>query len=132
MVRQCFLAKTGIMFHRSMFKQIGMEDSTLYPTVIPRPSAIFQSPLPPSPPGTPDSGKAHSLPAPQVIKNDPSIVAYSDGGTFISEEQEDLADALCPLYDQLKIKWAWWILEVVPQQLRYQRDEDDCWDNDVV
>jgi len=132
MIRQCFQTNTGIMFHRSMFKQIGMDEAMLYPHVLTRPPAIFQTPPPPSPPGTPDSGKAHSLPAPQVVKNDPSIVAYSDGGTFVSEEQEDLADALCPLYDQLRLKWGWWILEVIPQQLRYQRDEDDGWDDRFV
>jgi hypothetical protein len=132
MIRQCFLANTGIMFHRSMFKQIGMDAATLYPHVEKRPPAIYQTPPPRSPPGTPDSLKAYSVPSPQVIKNDPTIVAYSDGGSFVNEEQEDLADAVCPIYDQLAMKWWWWILEVFPQKLHYQRDDDDRWDNDFV
>ncbi|KAH0837783.1 hypothetical protein J3R83DRAFT_5963 [Lanmaoa asiatica] len=132
MIRQCFLANTGIMFHRSMFRQIGMDEAKLYPHVVDRPPAIFQPPPPRSPPGTPDSMKGYTVPKPQVIKDDPTIVAYSDGGTFINEEQEDLADALCLTYDQLRLSPPWWILEVIPQRLHYQRDDDDSWDHDIV
>ncbi|KAF8435755.1 hypothetical protein L210DRAFT_3484163 [Boletus edulis BED1] len=132
MIRQCFLANTGIMFHRSMFKQIGMDPTSLYPHVVERPPATYQTPPPRSPPGTPDSLKGYSVPLPQVVQNDPTVVAYSDGGTFVSEEQEDLADALCPIYDQLAIAPWWWILETIPQKLHYQSDEDDSWNNDFV
>ena len=115
-----------------MFRQIGMDDTMLYPHVVERPPAIYQQPPPRSPPGTPDSMKAYSVPSPQVVNDDPTIVVYSDGGTFVNEEQEDLADALCPLYDQLKLAWHWWVLEVIPQKLHYQRDEDDHWDGRFV
>ena len=64
--------------------------------------------------------------------DDPTFVAYGDGGTFVSEEQEDLADALCPIHDQLALKWWWWIFKVIPQRRRYQRDEDDQWQSDLV
>ncbi|KAG8219249.1 hypothetical protein J3R82DRAFT_88 [Butyriboletus roseoflavus] len=132
MIRQCFLANTGIMFYRSMFKDIGMDDAVLYPHVVDRPPAVFQSPPPQSPSGTLDSLKGYSVPDPQVVVDDPSVVAYSDGGKFVSEEQEDLGDALCRSYDQLKIAPYWWILEVIPQILHYQRDEDDIWTDDFV
>lgn len=33
---------------------------------------------------------------------------------FISEEIEDLKDALMPIYDQLTLNWLWWILEFIP------------------
>ncbi|KAG8685716.1 hypothetical protein FRC08_012948 [Ceratobasidium sp. 394] len=33
---------------------------------------------------------------------------------FISEEVEDLKDALSPIYDQLTLNWWWWILEILP------------------
>lgn len=108
MIRQCFLTNTGIMFHRSLFKQIGMDDATVYPHVVERPPAIFQT-----------------LPL-------PSAPSTTDGGTFVSEELEDLADTLCPVYDQLQIALWWWILEVIPQKLHYQRDEDDHWGNNFV
>ena len=45
---------------------------------------------------------------------------------FINEEEEDLADALSPKNDMLKISASWWILEVIPQQIRFQTD-DDSW-----
>ena len=132
MIRECFRTNTGIMFHRSMFKQIGMDYTTVYPHIKERPPPIYQT-LPPRPaPGTPDSMRAYSVPAPQIIIDDPTIVAYSDGGTFVNEEQEDLADALCPLYDQLKTHMYWWILEAFPQKLHYQSDEDDRWKRDFV
>ena len=114
-----------------MFKQIGMDEAALYPHVLDRPPPVYQTPPPPSPPGTPDSLKGYSVPKPQVV-HDPTVVAYSDGGTFVSEEQEDLADALCPLYDQLKIAWGWWVLEAIPQKLHYQRDEDNRWEKGYV
>jgi hypothetical protein len=31
-----------------------------------------------------------------------------------SEEEEELHDALSPVYDQLKLKRWWWILEILP------------------
>lgn len=35
---------------------------------------------------------------------------------FVSEEVEDLKDALAPVYDQLKLNWWWWILEFLPSK----------------
>jgi hypothetical protein len=45
---------------------------------------------------------------------------------FVNKEEEDLADALSPIYDQLKLARYWWILESLPQTLRYQND-DNMW-----
>jgi hypothetical protein len=42
---------------------------------------------------------------------------------FENEEHEDVVDALCPIYDQ---RPAWWILEVVPRKLHFQRS-DNSW-----
>jgi len=41
---------------------------------------------------------------------------------FLSEEDEDLHDALSPIYDQLVISKAWWILEVLPMRLKNKKD----------
>lgn len=107
-----------------MFRDVGIDDTRLYPRVLDRPAAIFQTPSAPSSPGTPDSGKAKSEPSqPQVIENG-EIMAFN------CEEQEDLADAMCKSYDQLALKWWkwwWWILEIIPQQLHYQQDDDNNW-----
>ena len=45
MIRQCFLTKTGILFHRDAFQRIGMDPQSLHPLVIgrPRPSPILTS-----------------------------------------------------------------------------------------
>ncbi|KAI5121318.1 hypothetical protein M0805_003785 [Coniferiporia weirii] len=40
---------------------------------------------------------------------------------FVSEEDEELADSLMPVYDQLSIRWFWWILEVIPFRFRDQK-----------
>ena len=115
MVKQCFLANTGIMFYRSMFKQIGMDEAALHLDGR-RPPPIYQTPCPPG----------YSVPKPRVVY--PMDMAR----TFVSEEQEDLADALCPLHDQLKIKWGWWTLEFIPQVLPYQRNKDKRWERGFV
>ncbi|KAI6012771.1 hypothetical protein F5J12DRAFT_904840 [Pisolithus orientalis] len=78
-------------------KHVGMDPSTLYLHVTPRPPAIFNRPL---------------------------LPAKIDSGTPISN------DALSPMYDQLEIAPYWWILEMLPQKQRYQR-EDDTWIGDV-
>src|SRR5258708_31420979 len=43
MVRQCFLANTGIQFYRQTFKHIGLDPATLFPFVTPRPAALEPS-----------------------------------------------------------------------------------------
>jgi len=126
MLREIFKLNIGILFHRDMFKQIGMDPATLYPHVLQRPPPLYESPRAVSVPGTPDStAKALLLPRPKVVNGDPTIVAYSDGGDFVNEELEDLNDATCPMYDQLSASLAWWILEVIPQPLRYQNNDDE-------
>ena len=41
-----------------------------------------------------------------------------------SEEEEELKDALSPIYDRLKLVRAWWILEFFPSvKVRYQQDD---------
>jgi len=42
----------------------------------------------------------------------------------LSEGEEELHDALSPKYDQLKIQKAWWIIELIPLHLRYQRGDN--------
>ncbi|KAI6136038.1 hypothetical protein F5141DRAFT_4726 [Pisolithus sp. B1] len=97
MIREIFKADVGILFHRSMFQRIGMDPSTLYPHVILRPPAI-------------------------------PMHGHSDRDVkFVSEEVEDLNDALSPINDQLMVAPYWWILEVLPLKLRYQRRADSAW-----
>ncbi|KAI6154269.1 hypothetical protein BKA82DRAFT_1006214 [Pisolithus tinctorius] len=106
-----FKAEVGILFHRSMFQQIGMDPSTLYPHVVCRPPPIYNSP---------------ANADPNAPCDDHAVIQCDPDGKFVSEEMEDLYDALSPMYDQLMITPYWWILEMLPQEQRYQR-EDDMW-----
>jgi hypothetical protein len=122
MIRQCFLVHTGIMFHREMFKHIGLDVDTLWPDVTPRPPPLSLLGEGPSCHVRHTStGTSRTLVAPNHSSIGPAFVT-----DFISEEHEDLVDALCPMYDQLKLRPAWWILEVLPRTLHYQR-KDDSW-----
>ena len=105
MVRECFKANTGMMFKSSALKEIGMDPSTLYPLVKPRPPLPSLSPT--------DRIRTKEIP----------IRAHMH--TLATEEEEDLQDVLSPKYDQLKIKKGWWVLELIPLHLRYQNG--DLW-----
>ncbi|KAJ7457836.1 hypothetical protein FB451DRAFT_589308 [Mycena latifolia] len=107
MIRQCFLLKTGILFHGDMLRLVGMDPATLHPRVLPRPPALMKSPQ--------DSRRSTMTKASSLFDLD-----------FRSEEEEELADALSSINDELKKRKVWWILELLPQTLRYQ-ENDDSW-----
>ncbi|GJE97838.1 DUF2235 domain-containing protein [Phanerochaete sordida] len=106
MIRQCFLANTGIRFHAELLRGAGLDPGALHPAVRERPPALFLSPSPSVP--TPDATPERRL----------------------SEEEEDLADALCPVYDQLARARGWWALELLPMRHRVQR-ADGRWETEV-
>ena len=117
MIRECFKTEVGILFNREMFKQIGMDPLTLvdpltlYPHMKERPDLIM-----------------HHSPAPRVPAKKVTDLAtiYDD---FKSEELEEVADALSPVYDELQKPCFWWFLECIPQPIFYQDDSDN---HDVV
>lgn len=111
MIRQCFLTNTGIRFHSSALKKIGIDPASLYPIVQTRPALSSFKPT-------------HKRGVTDATLVDADINEISD--RTITEEDEDVKDALSPIYDQLAIKPAWWALEVLPLTQRYQRD-DDTW-----
>ncbi|PPR06254.1 hypothetical protein CVT24_000926 [Panaeolus cyanescens] len=113
MVRECFKLNTGILFNRDTFKHIGMDPSSVWPKVKPRP-----------PPVTEFSGAKPPLTRPLPIMGVNG--ALQDVEDFVNEEEEDLADALSPINDMLNISKTWWLLECIPQKIRFQRD-DDTW-----
>ncbi|KAJ6541648.1 hypothetical protein B0H19DRAFT_959195 [Mycena capillaripes] len=108
MIRQCFLLETGILFHADMLRLVGMDPDTLYPRVLARPPPLLKSPQ-----------ESQSTGAMKTAGS----VAECD---FKSEEEEDLVDALSPINDELKRRKIWWILEILPQKLRFQ-ENDDSW-----
>ncbi|KAF8516231.1 hypothetical protein JB92DRAFT_3114279 [Gautieria morchelliformis] len=141
MIRQCFLANTGIRFHGKLLHTIGLDPATLYPDVKPRPPALFHSLT------STASSAAETLKGTNKLKDtartlvspadtcspDASSVALGYNNVqpesigLLSEEEEDLADALCRSYDQLRLAPWWWILEVLPMKQRAQREDNNEW-----
>ena len=115
MIRECFKANSGILFHGSMFNEIGLDPATLYPHIIDRPAVVY--------------GDASDMDVEQ-LKPDATVIQCDPRGTFESEKLEDLSDALCPVYDQLRIGLHWWILELIPQKRKYQK-EDGTWAKNI-
>ncbi|KAG5221895.1 DUF2235 domain-containing protein [Salix suchowensis] len=130
MIRECFKTNTGIMFDAERLKNVGLDPQTLHPFVTPRPpsrspgsSKIMKRPKeekrwrfpwskkPPAAPSTAPSEKDGLLSRPPSPF--PPIAS-------VSEEEEELLDALSPKYDQLKLKPFWWILEFIPMEYRFQ------------
>ena len=111
-IRECFKRETGIMFHADGLKFLGLNPSSLYPLVTPRPPAL----------------PAPSTLSLQAIPKTPQEPIYDAAEAFPAESEEelDLHDALAPIYDQLALRWAWWILEVIPLRQRRQKS-DDTW-----
>jgi hypothetical protein len=109
MIRECFKAKTGIMFNVDGLRRIGLDPASLYPVVQDRPPAL---PI----------GDAH-------ISHIPSArlpILASPSAPFKTEEEAELLDALAPIYDQLSLAPFWWILELFPIRQHYQED-DNTW-----
>jgi len=144
MVRECFKTNSGIIFNTSALQELGMDPSSLYPYVTPRPPPL---PLTPSkdrirnPPekeipirghnylkmkkrGTPHEDEEESDIHTQT-KDDVKSKTAQPLMLVGSEEEEELQDALSPKYDQLKIQKAWWALELIPLSLRYQRGDNE-------
>ncbi|OBZ79069.1 hypothetical protein A0H81_01440, partial [Grifola frondosa] len=99
MIRQCFLTNTGIRFHSELLKTVGIDPATLHPVPMPRPLL------------------SHSR-----------EISTATGNTLVdapNEDEEDKIDALCPIFDQLKLAYYWWILEVIPIRHRVQCDDNE-------
>jgi len=128
MIRECFKTDTGIMFIPSGLRNLGMDPSTLYPVVLPRPP-----PLPASSISVRDAQEGggqglsfRSLFVRGVGEAAASLPGRSEG-VVVTEEQHEVLDATSPIYDQLALVPAWWSLELVPVLQRRQR-EDDTWE----
>ena len=127
MIRECFKAKTGIMFDVDLLRGIGLEPNSLWPVVLSRPP-----PLPVTPSHfiqkIPDNASKSKL------EKEMSLPNYSAGavtGTaptnpFRTEEEFELDDALSPIYDQLSLNWSWWILEWLPIIKKYKK-KNNSW-----
>ncbi|EKM79596.1 hypothetical protein AGABI1DRAFT_59288 [Agaricus bisporus var. burnettii JB137-S8] len=127
MIRECFKTNTGIMFESEGLQEIGLDPATLYPFALPRPPPLklksehkIQKP-----PADPIPVRPHAT----LYKKRPAEIqahhTFYPSPFLGSEEAEELQDALSPAYDQLKLRKGWWILEILPIQLRYQRGNNE-------
>jgi hypothetical protein len=113
MIRECFKLETGILFEHNAFNFVGLDPSTLLKT---RPDPV-----------TTFSGNPPPLKRPWLTMGVDGVNGrLDDENDFVNEEEEDLADALSDANDMLNISKSWWILEYVPQKIRFQKD-DDSW-----
>ncbi|KAJ6509717.1 hypothetical protein DFH09DRAFT_1050030 [Mycena vulgaris] len=104
MIRECFKARTGMVFSAAKLAALGIEPSSLYPEVRPRPDvkAVTQG-----------SQTIQVIEAPGWVPWAKSFRQETPKGQDLtlpnmSEEELDARDALAPLYDQLVIKSATW------------------------
>ncbi|KAK7034622.1 hypothetical protein VNI00_012263 [Paramarasmius palmivorus] len=133
MIRECFAANSGIMFHTKGLEDLGMDVDCLYPIVQPRPAERTVDPCdhcvrvdPPKPALSVFSrmfswifrGNGYDQ-----VPNGKHHHADSDMAD-LEEEDLELGDALSPAYDQLDISWFWWILEYLPL---LQMSQGECW-----
>jgi len=140
MIRECFINNTGILFHSAELDELGICPTTLWPVV--------KIPTPPEPHSTKqtdvdmDSGHVHEATGDTLVRGKghaldatdatavsiprlaPSRLVPDTAITLASEE--DMKDAVTPIYDQLSKVWWWWILELMPMRQRYQR-HDGTW-----
>ncbi|KAF8066494.1 hypothetical protein FPV67DRAFT_1190302 [Lyophyllum atratum] len=122
MIRECFKAKTGILFTADGLRGIGLDPASHYPEVQPRPAP------------SPVSGSLiQSIPGKIQLRDGyEAIPPAANGVSPKTEEEHELLDALAPIYDQLSLVWwFWWILELIPQRQRYQL-ADKTWEKKFV
>ncbi|CAL1694705.1 unnamed protein product [Somion occarium] len=139
MIRECFRTNIGIRFHASLLRTVGLDPNTLFPTVLDRPETIYANSLPPHlhvPNAPHEHGRESTADSSYTVKtlvDDPTVAKSTSVGYAniaasdlnLTEEEEDVYDALSPIYDQLSLAPAWWILELLPMRFKKQRDNND-------
>ncbi|KAJ7029899.1 hypothetical protein C8F04DRAFT_1187255 [Mycena alexandri] len=106
MIRECFKARTGMMFSATELAKLGIEPSHLYPDVRPRPD-VSDAVIRGSQTIPVIEAPGWVLWAKSILHNTPDTVQELTLPN-ISEEELDARDALAPLYDQLVLKSATW------------------------
>lgn len=113
MIRECFKTNTGIMFDSEKLRDIGLDPATLWPKALPRPPHL----------PVPKDARIANIP-PSISPTKAAIEIESK--PQLTEEEHELNDALTPVYDQLSLRWFWWVLEFWPIKQRYQKG-DNSW-----
>lgn len=106
MVRECFKTRTGILFRVQALREIGMDIDGLHPHVCPRPVACLNT----------EALKIRHINEELTNQTDET---QGQGQLTMTEEEEDLHDALSPAHDRLQISRGWWVLEMLPRTHKY-------------
>ncbi|KLO14124.1 hypothetical protein SCHPADRAFT_826983, partial [Schizopora paradoxa] len=122
MIRQCFATDSGIQFQVEKLCEIGLDPASLYPYCKDRPPPIRIPDPPPLPNAPARNGKQEKGNMPPWAEVGDVIMQRQK-----SEEEEELLDALCPMYDPLEMShmW-WWLLECLPISQRVHQP-DGTW-----
>lgn len=130
MIRECFRTNSGIRFHSQLLQNIGLDPATLCDPTYKRPPPLFAEP------GSPLLGieereqdrEAAGPGAGHMRSPSESTLLNGSAGPsrVLSEEEEDVIDAVCPIYDELKLAPGWWALEIIPLAHRV-RDKLKGW-----
>ena len=99
------------MFNSRLLAKIGMDHATLHPHVLPRPDAITFERA--------DRSRIAS-------DHSSGLVTIVNKRMVLTEEEEDLADILSPVNDELSLSKTWWFLELLPMKQKHQK-EDGSW-----
>ncbi|KAL0959543.1 hypothetical protein HGRIS_011257 [Hohenbuehelia grisea] len=102
MIRECFKAKTGIMFETDKLRELGLNPNKLWPQV----AETYRA--------RPDVSidKTYTQGIANEILQD--LMMGSETTEFTEEEKQEFLDAQSPIYDQLDISWGWKVLEWIP------------------
>ncbi len=123
------------MFDSQRLRLLGLDPTTLHPFVTPRPPVLSVDSammIRSGPPRPPLKERLVSAIRRRTLRTAPEDEVHASALRPIgTEEEEELRDALSPIYDQLKRSRSWWILEVIPMVFRHQ-EEDDNWESRFV
>ncbi|KAJ3814915.1 hypothetical protein EV368DRAFT_61310 [Lentinula lateritia] len=113
MIRQCFKTNTGILFNSEGLRSLGLNPSSLWPKVEPRPALTA--------PVTPSRIRPIPRNPPPLISQDLSQDLSKGGSRSIykTEEELDWEDSMSPIYDQLSLAPGWWALEFLPVKNKF-------------
>ena len=104
MIQECFRTNTGIQFRPDALEALGLHLGTQHHAQD-NPSQQLLVPGDMGAPGDPSTINGSAMPA--------------EASAFTTKEEEERADALSPMHDELDNVKAWWILECLP--LRHRR-----------
>ncbi|KAG1742356.1 uncharacterized protein EDB91DRAFT_1336135 [Suillus paluster] len=119
MVEQVLLSQCGIVFDEAALERVGMPLSSL---PISKTPPATENPTGKSPPMT-DTTVLSAATNDTLVEEEPLPAPSSpptDPPTTPSQPNPETCDALAPLFDELQLQKAWWLLEIIPLPFAWQ------------